>query len=184
MEWQNQSLLLRYAEYAEASYASKLLFLRPLKFCGKLRKILTHLLCPIFCCFKSCSGLSYVEGDNCCYGNTAVLEEWVPIDSYNSCTQESQNERIIFVSAICKSAQTPFAVFHDQQYKSVVIAVRGTASPSDVITDGLATPKSIWETLSELDIKFPQKNLQKIALGENGTWREFEGRLPRLYAVN
>ena len=61
---------------------------------------------------------------------------------------------------------TPFAVILDKEYKSIVISLRGTSDPSDVVIDALAEPTSIWERL-------PKSTQERF--GDGCNWRNFKG---------
>ena len=68
---------------------------------------------------------------------------------------------------------TPFAVICDKEKKSIVISLRGTADPSDVVIDALAEPLSMWERLQEIQKEL--NNTQQERFGESSNWRSFKG---------
>ena len=123
--------------------------IHPGKYFCNLRKILSRLVCP-------CSRPSYVRGDNCCSCNFAV---WSAIASKDLGT-------LLHVSYENDVGLTPYTVVFDEQQQSVVITIRGSASLSDIITDGLANPSAMWDKLSRS---------QKQELGEDSNWKTFEG---------
>ena len=133
--------------------------INPGKYFCSLRKILARLVCP-------CSRPSYVRGDNCCSCNFAT---WSAIASKDLGT-------ILHVSYENEVGLSPYAVVFDENHKSIVISIRGSTSLSDVLTDGLVNPSSIWDKLSKL---------QKQELGEDSNWRTFKGKLNRnIYRAN
>ena len=153
-DWQDPSLLLHYAKYSRASYGTKIMFIHPGKYFCNLRNILARLVCP-------CSRPPYVRGDTCCSCNFAI---WSAISSKGL-------GEILHVSYENDVGLTPNAVDFDEQKQSVVISIRGSASLSDVITDGLANPSSMWDKLSQW---------QRREIGENSSWSTFEGKLNRM----
>ena len=117
----------------------------------------------MFCCFKSCSRPKHVNTDNCCYLDSAVLRALITPD------EELRDTIYVSYKNSFKDKEhiiTPFAVICDKEYKSIVISLRGTADPSDVVIDALAEPSSIWEKLPES---------QQERFGESSYWRNFKG---------
>ena len=98
-----------------------------------------------------------MRGDTCCSCNFAI---WSAISSKNQGT-------ILHVSYENDVGLTPYAVVFDERHQSVVISIRGSASLSDVITDGLANPSSMWDKLSQW---------QRQEIGENSSWSTFKGK--------
>ena len=152
------------------------MIMRPRKFFANFCNILSHLICPIFCCFASCSKPSYVKKDTCCYGNTSVLES-LTIPKLNNMKKQP-----IFVcyenSAKDKdNLKTPFAVIedtHDKENKTIVITIRGTAQPSDVLIDAVAKPKLIWDSNG----KYAPDDEQRQTMIDDKEWENFKGKFP------
>ena len=166
--------MLHYAEYAQATYASKLILVHPKLYFRHFVKILSRLSCPLFCCFKSCSPPLEVKGDNCCFCNLAVLDAVVSPDL--------KFGKVVFVSyknrAKCQqTAITPYAVLRDDDYKSIVITIRGTSDLSDIILDANATPISFYDFILTSFIPFHPSKHPNIDLEKNCNWKTFSGNI-------
>ena len=158
--WTDPNKLLYYATYAEATYASKLLMIHPRIYCGNFYNILLNLICPIFFCFPTCSKPGYVYKDSCCLSNTAVLKSLV---SPKSCDLKNPPLFVNYESSAkdITNLKTPFAVIedtHDKENKAIVIAIRGTSQPADLLIDAVAKPKLIWDKKEN----FPTKEQQQF----------------------
>ena len=149
--------------------------IHPKTYCGHFCSILSNLICPIFCCFASCRGPSYVYKDVCCFRNTAVLKSLV---IPKLCNLKSP---LVFVnyesSAKDKTTlKTPFAVIedtHDKEKMVIVISIRGTSQPADVLIDTLARPESIW---AEDGKNAPDHEQEQVLMDNNDTnWKDFKG---------
>lgn len=64
-------------------------------------------------------------GDNCCLGDLAALKA----------TTGLKDDAIIYASFANEPLRVPFFVAADHETSSVVVAVRGTLSWSDILTD-------------------------------------------------
>lgn len=84
-----------------------------------------------------------VEGDNCCYCNFSALKYTVKVE----------NRDLLYISFRNNVFQTPFFVAIDHSTSSIVIAIRGTMSLRDAVTDLMAEAKSLDETDSSSDFK-------------------------------
>lgn len=83
-------------------------------------------LCSKLSCCASCRcGEAHIIDDNCCFCGTA---------SFTVISQVQQAD-IFFVSFRNKLYQVPFIVLADAKTKNIVIAIRGSASLMDLVTD-------------------------------------------------
>ncbi|XP_054762727.2 diacylglycerol lipase-beta-like [Lytechinus pictus] len=85
-------------------------------------------LCKLCCMGRCCScvrPLDHIAGDNCCQCNTTAVRSIARADE----------EDLLYVSFKNKIFQSPFIVVLDHTCKSVVIAIRGTLSFRDMLTD-------------------------------------------------
>jgi sn1-specific diacylglycerol lipase len=94
------------------------------------------------CCDNSCCGRDIpskhtpeVKGDNMWGTHHAGLSHF---------TRNVKSE-VLYVSYRNDTARKPFAVFLDEEDCSVVIAIRGSLSIEDCITDAIADPKELLE---------------------------------------
>jgi len=87
----------------------------------------------IFLCNLIFRSLAEVEGDNCCFCHTSALKDTTKVDEEDLLYASFQNE--VF--------QTPFYVALDHSTQTVVVAIRGTLSLRDAITDLTAQAKSL-----------------------------------------
>ena len=179
--WTDPNKLLHYAKYAEATYASKLMMIHPRKYCGNFCNILSNLICPIFCCFPTCSKPGYVFKDSCCLSDTAVLKSLV---SPKSCDIKNRPLFVNYESSAkdITKLKTPFAVIedtHDKENKAIVITIRGTSQPADLLIDALAKPELIWdEKKNFLTLPYFLTEEQQQTLmddKEDDSWKKFEG---------
>ena len=92
------------------------------------------------CCLPSSRHLAYTEDDNCCLGNAATLKLKVP---------HIEEEDIIHFSLKNSFLATPFAVVADNKLQRIIVAIRGTLSLADVMTDMVARPVSLKAFLRE-----------------------------------
>ena len=121
----------------------------------------------MFFCFKSCARPDNVDGDNCCYLNSAVLSAFIPpnLDYGETIYVSYENS-----AKKPEDVITPFAVIRDDDYQSIVITIRGTSDLSDVVIDAVAHPHSVWDEI-------PDANKNK--LGENSNWKQFTGKVTK-----
>ncbi|XP_030838432.1 sn1-specific diacylglycerol lipase beta [Strongylocentrotus purpuratus] len=85
-------------------------------------------LCKLCCAGRCCACIRPSEriiGDNCCQCNTTAIRSLAGADE----------EDLLYVSFKNKIFQSPFFVALDHTHKSVVIAIRGTLSFKDMLTD-------------------------------------------------
>ena len=75
-----------------------------------------------------------VDGDNCCNLNHAGL---------NLFTKLLENSEIIYVSFRNDTTHKPYGIFLDHDKEWVVIALRGTLSLEDCITDAICEPTEV-----------------------------------------
>lgn len=116
--WMSVDLMWHYMKYAMGSYGWPLY-------------IFTHLMtgtcrlwsqCTCCACFMK---HGEVLNDNCCMCHTAAIKK----------TTGAHPDDIVYASFHNKIYETPFYVIIDRKQQSVVIAIRGTLSLKDVITD-------------------------------------------------
>lgn len=89
---------------------------------------LTCWLCRLCCAGRCCACMGkvdHIRGDNCCMCNTTAIRAIAGADE----------EDLLYVSFKNKIFQSPFFVALDHSHKSVVIAIRGTLSFKDMLTD-------------------------------------------------
>lgn len=75
-----------------------------------------------------------VEGDNCCKLHNAGLRMF---------TKQLERTELVYVSFKNDMSHKPFAVFVDHQKGWVVVAVRGTLSLEDCVTDAACEPEEV-----------------------------------------
>jgi len=74
-----------------------------------------------------------VEGDNCCFCHTSALKQ----------TTSVEDKDLLYASFHNNVFQTPFYIAIDHAERSIVVAIRGTMSLRDAITDLTAEAKDI-----------------------------------------
>ena len=125
------ALIYRCSRYALATYTHLLfLYMRPCTgLCSLVRSRLCAIGCQGCCCCSPSAGPRRVLGDNACRLNeAAVYSHLGPLRSqlvYASFRNDVQNK--------------PFLVFMDREEGAIFVAVRGTLSLEDCLTDALAT---------------------------------------------
>lgn len=105
--------------------------------CGRCRRNHCRKHCNNSCCGSDdlSKHTPQVKGDNMCGINHAGLSHF---------TRNLQSE-VLYVSYKNDTARKPFAVFLNEEDRTVVIAVRGSLSLEDCITDAIADPKELLE---------------------------------------
>jgi len=78
---------------------------------------------------------SDISGDNCCSASHAGIASLIKMN----------NAEIVYAAFENDSSAKPYAVFLDHDKESIVIAIRGTLSLEDCITDVLAEPIELVE---------------------------------------
>ncbi|XP_052783636.1 diacylglycerol lipase-beta-like isoform X1 [Mya arenaria] len=157
--WMTVPLMCHYMKFAMASYGWPLY-------------VFTHLLtgacrlwpqCRCCTCTKSHGD---VTNDNCCLCNTASIHK----------TTGTYPDDIVYASFHNKIYEIPFFVSIDRKHNAVVVAVRGTLSLKDVITDLTAECDSLdIEDLEDCKAhrgilqaaKYVQETLDKHRILEN-----------------
>ncbi|CAG5121550.1 unnamed protein product, partial [Candidula unifasciata] len=84
------------------------------------------------CCCKKPQNVEVVD-DNCCLCNFSTAKQ----------TSGLQNLDLVYCTYHVDIGETPFFVALDHVYKKVVVAVRGTLSLQDVLTDLKAEPENL-----------------------------------------
>jgi sn1-specific diacylglycerol lipase len=74
-----------------------------------------------------------VEGDNCCFCNTSALKDTINV----------QDQDLVYASFHNDVFRTPFFLAVDHSTKSIVLAIRGTMSLRDTVTDLTAEAKPL-----------------------------------------
>lgn len=116
--WMTTDLMHHYMKFAMASYGWPLF-------------IFTHLVtgaCQLWSQCKCCSCMmkqGFVKDDNCCRCNTSAIRKTTGI----------HQDDIIYASFHNEIYETPFFLCVDREQQTIVIAVRGTLSLKDAITD-------------------------------------------------
>ncbi|GAB1600241.1 sn1-specific diacylglycerol lipase beta-like [Argonauta hians] len=130
--WMHFGAIKYYMKFAMAMYGWPLyLFINTCT--GGLR------LCPYYRCCANCSKAADEEnviGDNCCLCNLSAVKKFI----------EFTNAEILYVSFRDEIFQPPFFVSVDHKNAAVVIAVRGTLSFQDALTDLTANTEKMFET--------------------------------------
>ena len=126
--WMNINEASYYIKYAIASYSwPYYLYINPLTgpcrfFCGKNKKS-----CLCCCCLRKNKNSS-VSNDNAC---GCYYDAFKELSKTNDCD-------IIYANFRNELFHAPFFLIHDHRKRTVIIAIRGTLSISDVITDMMA----------------------------------------------
>lgn len=116
--WMTTELMHHYMKFAMASY-------------GWPAFMFTHLMtgvCQLWSQCKCCSCMmtqGYIKDDNCCRCNTSAIRKTTGIHP----------DDIVYASFHNKIYETPFFLCIDREEQTIVIAVRGTLSLKDAITD-------------------------------------------------
>ncbi|XP_013421661.1 sn1-specific diacylglycerol lipase alpha [Lingula anatina] len=94
--------------------------------CTGCCSLFPKLMCKCCCCCETSLGLkTTLIGDNCCSCHYAALLK------RSGCREAD----LVYVTWHNQIDETPFYVAIDQKYKKIVIAIRGTLSFEDVLTD-------------------------------------------------
>ncbi|XP_015905728.1 diacylglycerol lipase-beta [Parasteatoda tepidariorum] len=117
--WMTLELACHFMKFAEGSYGWPM-FLYTNCFAG-----MCQIWRDIRCCACCCKPPSYIVDDNCCQCHTAALKYVTGLT----------DEDLIFVSFHNRVYEIPFYVAIDHQTCSVVVAIRGTLTLSDLLTD-------------------------------------------------
>ncbi|KAL5018349.1 hypothetical protein ScPMuIL_004071 [Solemya velum] len=116
--WMTTQQMTHYMKYAMASYGW------PLYMFTHLTTGICHLWSKCRCCACMLSDMG-VDDDNCCYCHTAAIKKFTGIDQ----------DEIIYASFHNELYEIPFFVAIDREEQAVVVAVRGTLSLQDALTD-------------------------------------------------
>lgn len=130
-QWSRDMVLVRdYAHYAEAAYGYAL-FLYKNSNCRGALKLRSHLLCcGCLACFSG-GDRGHIEGDNCLGCETAAIRASLP---------HVDDESIVHISFTNRLTEVPYFVAADHRHKKIVVAIRGTLSLADALTDLAAKP--------------------------------------------
>lgn len=105
-------------------------------------------LCNCFSCFVSSSYNDYeyvngqrtsksfgkIEGSDPCWSHRIAIGEW---------TRNELDTQLVYSNVINSTRLKPYAIFYDESIDEVILAIRGTLSFEDCITDALAEPVRI-----------------------------------------
>ncbi|XP_071128311.1 diacylglycerol lipase-beta-like [Mytilus edulis] len=116
--WMTTKMMFHYMRYASASYGW------PFYLFTNLCTGICHLCKHMRCC-SCCLPANQVYFDNCCQCNTATIKRLTGLDQFDLVYADYHNR--IF--------EIPFYVAIDKEKQSVVVAIRGTLSLKDAITD-------------------------------------------------
>ncbi|XP_063858266.1 diacylglycerol lipase-beta-like isoform X4 [Scylla paramamosain] len=118
-EWMKVGSAEHFMKFAMASYGWPWFIYH--NFCQGCCSLKTHLLCCS--CFRSTP--RYVMQDNCCLCHTAALKAITGLSE----------ENITYITFHNKIYEVPFFIAIDDETQNVVLAIRGTLSLHDAITD-------------------------------------------------
>ncbi|XP_037073746.1 diacylglycerol lipase-beta-like [Pollicipes pollicipes] len=118
-DWMTPQKAARYMQFALGVYGW------PWFVHGRMSSALAALWRRVTCCAHYRGKSVLAVGDNCCLCNTAALRE---------CTDLDEGD-FMYVSFINKLYQVAFLVAVDHAEQSIVIAIRGTLSVTDALTD-------------------------------------------------
>nr|XP_045609278.1 diacylglycerol lipase-beta-like isoform X2 [Procambarus clarkii] len=118
-EWMKVGSAYHFMKYALASYGWPWFVYG--QFCGACCSLWSHLRCCM-CCRSS---PEFVMQDNCCLCHTAALK------AITNLTEDN----ITYITFHNKIYEVPFFVAIDDETQNVVVAIRGTLSLHDAITD-------------------------------------------------
>lgn len=127
-DWNSLPMIAHFYRYAMACYSW-----------GVVACTAKFPLCALwndtFCCgcIRKNPSPFQIEGDNCCFLHSGSANDLIQV----------QNAELVFCSFHDEVYQTPFLVALDHGKKSIVIAIRGTMSRADVITDLYVRPVSL-----------------------------------------
>lgn len=127
-DWNSLPMIHHYYQYAVACYSwGVILCTSPYPLCDLWK--------DTFCCgcIRKNPSTFEIEGDNCCFLHSGSAQDAIHIE----------NTEIVFCSFHDEVYQTPFLVALDHGQKSIVIAIRGTMSRADVVTDIYVRPVSL-----------------------------------------
>ncbi|XP_052059315.1 diacylglycerol lipase-beta-like [Mytilus californianus] len=116
--WMTTKMMFHYMRYASASYGWPFYIFTNL--CTGMCRLCKHMRC-CSCCLPE----NQVHFDNCCQCNTATIKRLTGLNQFDLVYADYHNR--IF--------EIPFYVAIDKEKQSVVIAIRGTLSLKDAITD-------------------------------------------------
>merc|ERR1719219_1697960 len=95
-------------------------------------------LCASCCC---CSSQDYYENETGCFScNLATLKLKAP---------HVEEQDIIHISTRNNFLETPFLVVADRKLNKIVVAIRGTLSLADIMTDMVARPISLKTMIND-----------------------------------
>lgn len=132
-EWKDPEKVIHFMNYAGAAYGYTWFLMRDT--CCNLYKMRPHIGCCTCCC-PCIHDPDLVEADNCLNCNTAALRAMLPFLDEDS---------IVHISFKNKLMEVPYFVALDHKFKKIVIAIRGTLSLEDTLTDLCAKPEVMTE---------------------------------------
>jgi len=139
---ESAAVLLHYMKYAYVVYGSKLYVINHRFHLSNWWRMLRHLSCCSCCCCLPFYGRrEFVQGDDCCLCELAVIRTTMPWLS---------EDDLVHLSYENTSAVSPFMVALDHKHRKVVVAIRGSGSLSDMVTDINAEPVSIAQAAGNL----------------------------------
>ncbi|CAG7837277.1 unnamed protein product [Allacma fusca] len=126
-KWNSPQYIAHFMKFALGSYGWPWYVIAHMK--TGICRLWENLLCCGCCINHPCA----IEGDNCCYCNTSALKDTIKV----------QERDLIYASFKNQVYETPFFVSLDHSTKSVVVAIRGTMSLRDALTDLTAEAKTL-----------------------------------------
>ncbi|CAL1537427.1 unnamed protein product, partial [Lymnaea stagnalis] len=119
--------VIHYMRYALAIYGWPIFVkMHPATWCCRLMPLI-----GCCCCKKAQKG--EIVDDNCCMCNFSTAQPTSGLDSLD----------VVYCTYHVAIGETPFFVALDHEHKKVVVAIRGTLSLQDVLTDLQAEPETL-----------------------------------------
>lgn len=130
--------LARMSKFAFAAYTHLLyLYDRPISgLCMLCKSCCAGGGCSVETSVRGLEQASHAAGDNCCHIHHAAAAAVV---------HEMGNAELIYASYVNDLVMKPYLVFLDHDTENVVIAVRGTLSLEDCLTDAICEPVELRE---------------------------------------
>lgn len=146
--------LAAYIPYAVAAYGWAIYLFDTDQRCSRGKSLCGQIKCCSSCCccfpWSTWSKQDYVQEDNCCGCNMATIQLQL---------NHVAPEDFVHVSFRNQFLETPFLVVADPKVKKIVIAIRGTLTLSDLLTDMVAKPQDLRQLLQELDLSDLEKQM-------------------------
>jgi len=131
-------ILARMSRFAFATYTHLLyLYHRPISgLCRLCKSCCAGDGCKVDTSIRGLGQVPHAAGDNCCHMHHAAAAAVV---------QEMGNAELMYATYVNDLVMKPYLVFLDHDTENVVIAVRGTLSLEDCLTDAICDPVELQE---------------------------------------